>query len=146
MKNSNSFFVILLIVTAILSCKEDEKCKTIPYEYVNFYIDINDPEFIELNSVGNSIAITGGFKGIIVYRKTIDEFSVFERACPHDPEAQYGRVKISEQFYAIDSVCGSKFSLTFDGSPIEGPARCGLKKYNSNFNPQTNRLYINNEF
>jgi len=137
------FLVGLLVFAFTFSCKNEDD--PIPYAYVNFYIDLNAPDYNILNAIGGFVSVTGGYKGIIIYRHSFEEFYAFERACTYDPTAEYGMVKMDNTgLFAIDSVCGSKFSILLDGTPVDGPATFALKRYFATYNENTNILYITN--
>ncbi|HOB26810.1 MAG TPA: hypothetical protein PKJ07_01530, partial [Bacteroidales bacterium] len=72
-------FFLLLCVFLLNSCKEDEN---IPYVPVNISIDVYDALYGDISVVGGYMYITGGYKGIIIYRKSQEEFVTIERACP----------------------------------------------------------------
>ncbi len=125
----------------IVSCRKD--IQQIPEVSVNIVLDLNDPDFFSLNSSGNAVEITGGVAGIIVFRKSIDEFRAYDRACPNDPHNE--KVHISDRATtAVDTVCGSEFSLLFDGEVMNGPAPYALKQYTVSYNSGSGMLYINN--
>ena len=124
-----SFLTLFILLTP--RCKKDKD--EIPYVYVNFYVDINSTQYIGLNSVGGYIYVTGGVRGIIIYRKSVDEFVAFERDCPYQPTNSCALVEVDQSaVMAVDSCCGSKF-LLLDGSIIEGPATIMLKQYQTSF-------------
>jgi hypothetical protein len=137
------FFLIILIPLIFFECEQNYP---VPEVYVNFIIELNDPMFIDLNSVGNSIIIPNeGYKGIIITR-TIEGFSAYDATCTYDPSHSWGRVKpVDGGIYAIDTVCGSKFWLMYDGmADADGPASIPLKMYVADYNPNLNRLHIHN--
>jgi nitrite reductase/ring-hydroxylating ferredoxin subunit len=122
-----AFLFVLLFVTP--QCKKDKD--EIPNSYVNFYIDINSTQYIGLNSIGGFIYVTGGVRGIIIYRKSVDEFMAYERDCPYKPSNTCALVQVDHSaIMAVDSCCGSKF-LLLDGSVIKGPATRQLKQYST---------------
>lgn len=131
----NLFFrpLYLTLVSAIflfVSCDKESETSEIPYIYVNFVIYPNTIDFIP---EGGYVTLSGGYKGLIIYRPFSDQFMVFERACPYDPLEDDARVKVEDNgVIAVDTVCGSRFLLT-DGSPIEGPAKRALKQYRSRY-------------
>lgn len=121
---------VLLLTISFLSCGKDENRDLIPYIYVNFTMYPNTIDFI---ATGQWVYVSGGYKGIIIYRPQEDEFMAYERACPYDPLTENGRVQVETSgLIAIDTVCGSRFLLT-DGSPIEGPASIPLKQYRTSW-------------
>jgi len=133
------FFVFLLF---LLNCQTSEN--KIPYVYVNIVLDLDKPEFMDLNAIGNYVYITGGVSGIVVYRDGLTDFLAYDRACPYDPEC--GRVKVDDTGYRlVDTCCGSTFSLTMDGAVLKGPADRTLRKYITYYNENTNQLIITNQ-
>lgn len=122
--------IFVLSVISFFSCGKDETKDLIPYVYVNFTMYPNTIDYI---AIGQWVYVTGGYKGIIIYRPQSDEFMAYERACPHDPLTEGARVEVeSSGLIAVDSVCGSQFILT-DGSPIKGPAKIPLKQYRTSW-------------
>lgn len=134
-----SLTIVFLSIFIIESCKDDDS--NIPYADVNIYINVNSTQYIGLNSVGGSVYLTGGFRGIIVYRLSPEEFVAFERTCPYDPEISTARVEVeSSGLTVIDSTCGSRFIL-IDGSVYSGPATKSLKSYRTNFNGEVLHIF-----
>ncbi|MBP6335613.1 MAG: hypothetical protein KA444_09090, partial [Bacteroidia bacterium] len=116
----------------------------IPNVTVNLSLPLSLPEYVALNSVGNSIEISGGYKGIIIYHRFQNEFVAFEKACPYDPLESAAIVeKDSSNVIGVDLNCGSKFFLT-DGSILNGPATQSLKQYQTDYDAGSMTLYIFN--
>lgn len=87
--------------------------------------------------VGGWLYLTGGNRGIIVYRLLPEEFKVYERRCPYDPDNENSIVQIDPtNKFAIDAVCGSKFTLT-NGNTIQGPSTNPLQQYRWSFDSNT---------
>jgi hypothetical protein len=135
------FSLIALLFILIGCSRRDEH--PVPYVPIQIYLHGSDPEFMPLNAVGGSIHFWGGSRGLIIYRKSQDEFNVFDRHCPYDVENPCGVVSIEKpgSFIATDTCCGSKF-LLIDGSVNEGPARIPLRGYFSQWDGV--RLMITN--
>lgn len=133
MKNISSVFKLALLILStslFIACDKEKEGDQIPYIYVNFAIYPNTLDFIP---DGGWVYLTGGYKGIIIYRPQHDEFMAFERACPYDPLDDNSRIEVeSSGIIATDSLCGSRFIMT-DGSPIQGPASTGLKQYRTHY-------------
>ncbi|MEA2043470.1 MAG: hypothetical protein U9N85_13095 [Bacteroidota bacterium] len=137
------FLTILLLQLSFFSCKNNNN-NPIPDVFVDIEIDLNNPDFYSLQAVGNYEYITGGVNGIILYRKSFDEFMAFERTCPHDPEIGIVTVD-AERHTAVDSIaCGSEFSLLIDGAVTKGPSGFPLKFYKVVYNNQLQVLRITN--
>jgi len=134
--------VILLFLLFAAACKKENPQPKIPEVYVNFFIDPNSTEYLDLNAPGGWVYVTGGYRGILIYRLTITEFLAFERTCPYDPEIPEARIEVEEsEVTCACPVCGSKYIL-LDGSPFEGPSTYLLKQYRTNYDGSL--LYITN--
>lgn len=132
------FFCVIWF--GITSCNKDEDI--IPYVTVNVYIDVNNSVYNDINTVGGYLYITGGYKGIIVYRYSFDEFVAIERACPYKPSLDCERLSVEDNGMVVsDSCCGSRFLIT-DGSIVSGPAKRPAVLYKTIFDG--NMLYIYN--
>lgn len=140
-----NFRVILLFTLVLLmlgSCKKETPQPIIPEVLVNFSINPNSTEFLELNSPGGWVYLTGGYQGILVYRLTMTDFLAYERTCPYDPEAPGARVEMeASEITCVCPVCQSKY-IILDGSPFEGPSPYLLKQYQTRYDG--NILYIFN--
>ncbi|MFM2135731.1 MAG: hypothetical protein RL021_1131 [Bacteroidota bacterium] len=123
----------LLAVLPISSCRKEGATDNIPNVAVEIYIPLSLPEYTALNSIGNYVLVNGGYRGIIVFRKSLTEFAAYERACPFDPTAAGSLVEPdSGNVSGVDRKCGSEF-LFFDGSVLNGPATRPLKQYRCDF-------------
>ena len=136
------YIVLLSNIALFSSC--DENKNPIPTVPVNFYIDLTNTDYYDLQSVGGYVYVTGGVNGILIYRSSADEFKAFERTCPYDPDC--GRVTVDEgRFNAIDTLCcQSEFSLLLDGAVSQGPAQYPLKQYTCTYDQNAQILYIKN--
>lgn len=132
--------LMLLVLLGLSSCLVWDSCKKkknneqyIPYVYVDFYIPISNPQFVSLNSVGGWVYVTGGSKGIIIYRNGNDEFAAYDRHCPYKPESSCSILKVSASgTTAIDTCCGSEFLLV-DGSVLKQPSSYPMLRYQTIF-------------
>ena len=125
-----------------ICCKSPEN--KIPYVYVDITINLDKPEYFELNAIGNFIYVYGGVSGIVIYRDSRDVFFAYERACPYDPEC--GRVDvIADEYKMVDTCCGSEFSLTLDGAVLKGPSEVALRQYKTYYYSNTNELRVVNQ-
>jgi hypothetical protein len=128
------FIFIALMVFIWTSCRKNNSnpVPSIPFDMT---IDINLPSYSALIGVGGWTYVAGGSKGIIVYRRAIDEFVAFDRHSPADPEGSCPQPLIPDtnNFLQLNDSCsGAKFSL-YDGSPISG-SDYGLRQYQTVYN------------
>lgn len=121
--------VVTLLIFSTWSCGKADH-DTIPEVAVNISIDPNSTMYIELNSPGGLVYLTGGYKGILVYRLDNETFLAYDRACPYDPYIDTARITVDDSglICSDTSSCGSQF-LILDGSIFTGPATVGLKQY-----------------
>lgn len=125
--------LLLMFLLLPLSCdKENEN--PVPFVAVDFMINVGTTQFIELNAIGGWAYFTGGFRGIIIYRHSEDEFTAFDRACPYHPTEPDALVRVFDPPLATDTLCGSTF-LLIDGSVVIGPSRHPLRQYRTFYNP-----------
>ena len=97
---------------------------------VNFTININLPSYSSLTVPGGWLYVTGGYRGILIYRASQDQFMAYDRTCTYN---NTGYVQVQKSgLVAIDSSCGSTFTL-LSGSPQHGPATVPLKQYQTYF-------------
>ena len=135
-------FYIILVLLIFLSCnKENNNNSTVPNQTVNITIYPGDPQFAATIGVpGGWVYLTGGNKGIIVYRKTNTDFAAYERTCTYDPNNSARLKVLSDNVSIQDTVCNSKF-LILDGSVTQGPAAAALKTYACDFDGNALHIY-----
>lgn len=137
---------MMTIAATISSC--NKKNDVIPDTYVNFTLNLNDPEFVNLTAFGGSVTVgsstnnwgiaAAGYDGngiIICYG--VEEFYAYDRTCPHDYVTNSLSVKVnidpSNSTIAICPKCGTKYGLTVGGTPVSGIGRYPLKNYRTSF-------------
>src|SRR5690348_14098084 len=125
------FFIALTLALLFIGCKKNES--PIPNVPVDFYIYLSEPSYSALNVPGNYVYVTGGYKGIIIYRESNELFIAFDRACSYDPYVSAAVVTVDSSGLGItDHNCGSKFNI-LDGTATGAPATRPLKRYNADY-------------
>lgn len=138
------FSLFPVFVLLLLSCR-NSKNDVIPDVYVNFTIDLLDPEFVNLNAIGGSDTINSrtnnwgsvaaGYdgNGIIVYCGP-DGYYAYDRTCPHDFVTNNMSIKVNVDFvWAICPKCNTRYELANFGTPSSGTGRYPLKNYKTRF-------------
>ena len=120
------FLVLFLII--ISSCGDSNDY--IRNVYVDVEIDLSLPEFSPLNTVGNSIFIEGGNKGIIIYRFSNYEYNIYDRNCSYEPNLECSYIDSINSTIAMCGCCSSAFLLDQNGVAANSPAVLPLKQYN----------------
>jgi nitrite reductase/ring-hydroxylating ferredoxin subunit len=149
------FFIAVLLVSSISSCKKS-KNDVIPDVYVDFTLDLLDPEFIILNTFGETVTINentnnfglraAGFAGNgIIVHSGVDEFYAYDRTCPNEYAEDGSAVKIdvdkTNSLYAVCPICKTKYGLSINGTPVEGVGRYPLKNYKTSFDGRWLRVW-----
>lgn len=131
---------LLLTIALLVGCKRDRP-GGVPLTPVDIAINVNNPAYVDLAVPGGWLYLTGGSLGIIVYRRSPEEFVAMDRHCPYQTE-ELCRVFVDEsEVIARDTLCcGSAFLIT-DGSVTQGPSALSLQRYNTSFNGTTLRIY-----
>lgn len=130
------FLIPLFLVGIILGCKKNSPAANsgVPNVAVSFTVNVNNPLYSNLLTVGGWVYVTGGYDGIILFCNGQGSYLAFDRGCPYDCETnskaivnvQNGGIK------AICPVCGSTYSL-YSGTATGGPGSVALKQYQTSF-------------
>lgn len=132
---------IITLLFFIVACSKNDD-ETIPNVPVNFTIYLTLPQYSSLNSIASHAIVNDyGYRGIVIYRRSQDEFVAFDLACPKDPSNTM--IVDSSGINTVDLSCGSKFLLE-DGSVLNGPATRPMKQYNTEYQPNNNTVSIYN--
>jgi nitrite reductase/ring-hydroxylating ferredoxin subunit len=136
------FLITMAIAITLGSC--NKKNDVIPNTYVNFTLDLNDPEFVSLIGFGGSVVVgsstnnwglgAAGYDGNgIIICSGDEEFYAYDRTCPHDYVVNSLSIKVNidptNSTIAICPKCGTKYGLTVGGTPASGVGRYPLKNY-----------------
>lgn len=152
------FFLITLIF-AVITSSCNKKNDVIPDVYVDFTLDLLDPEFVNLNSIFGSDTVdyrtnnwgrrSAGYNsnGIIV-TSGVNEFYAYDRTCPHDYAVNNlnVQVRIDKVNFAkaVCPKCGTVYELASYGTPSPGGVgRYPLKNYKTSFDGRYVRVWNN---
>lgn len=153
-----TFFLFAASLALLLSSCKRSKNDVIPDVYVDFTIDLADPEFVNLNAIGGTVTINeltnnfgyraAGFSGNgIIVHAGVDEFFAYDRTCPHDYTENDSAVRINldgtNTLYAVCPVCKTKYGLPVNGTPVEGVGRYPLKNYKTSYDGRRVRVWNN---
>lgn len=141
-----SISLLMLVVVLFFGCKKKRNTvqDNIPYQTVNFNVYPNDPLYTRLAVIGGWMYFDKGVNGIIIYRKTMQDFVAIERTSTHFPDDPNARVKVqSDNFTLKDTISNSKWQIT-DGSILSGPATLPLRLYTTFYDNGTGTLTVKN--
>jgi len=134
----------------------NKKNDVIPDVTVDFYLNLNDHQFTDLNIFGGivlvnastnnlgSLAAGYGGNGIIVF-SGVDAFYAYDRTCPHDYSVNGLSIKVnidpSNSLNAICPKCSTNYALSSGGTPSKGIGRYHLKNYRTSFDGTNVRVW-----
>jgi hypothetical protein len=122
--------LLVIMLCGFPSCNNGISDLPIPDAFfAEITFNLNQPQYITLKSDGGLVAIDGGVRGIILYRKNATTYLAFERNCSYQPNDACATVEPhSSNLFLIDVCCGSSFDLE-DGKPTGGAAWRPLRIY-----------------
>ncbi len=129
------FLMAVLLIS--VSCKKNRNhpVPSIPFDIA---INISLPSYSELQGVGGWTTVNGGSKGIIVYRKSYDEFVSFDLHSPaNNGLCEQPLVPDSTNFLQLNDLCTDAAFSLYDGSPITG-SELGLRQYQATWDGSYN--------
>jgi hypothetical protein len=130
---------------SLFSCRKKEPPVSVadhpvPSVPVQITIYPNDPLYFKLQAIGGWMYVDGGINGIVVYRKSEQEFVAVERTSSYLPDNPEARVKVmSDNFTLRDTISDSRWRI-FDGTVTQGPAEWALRLYGTSYNGNSLRI------
>ena len=78
--------LLLILLIPFLSCEKNDTNDILPNVPVNVIIDLNLPQYIDLQTPSGWSYASGGLKGILIQNTGIGSqpFKAFDRACPNN--------------------------------------------------------------
>jgi hypothetical protein len=123
----------LFLLFAIIGCKGMGD-HPVPNVAVNVQINILLPSYSALQSVGGYAYVNGGVKGLIVYRRSISEFAVYDRMSTASGGFDCTPLEVdTDNYLFLNDACSNAVYSLIDGSLVSGDAIYGLRSYQSNF-------------
>lgn len=155
MYSSKIRLFLIIGILFIISSGCHKKSDIIPDVVVDFTIDINDPRFVQLNAIGESITVNtstnneryaGGYNGSgIIVTRGVDEFYAYDRTCPHEYsiDKSVNVVNIDQNAFAkaVCPKCKTVYELISFGTPSSGIGRYPLKNYKTFFDGRYLRVW-----
>jgi hypothetical protein len=90
-RKTNSFFFFLFLI----GCNSNLSDDPIPIvSFSDISIDINLPEYVSLRTDGGYKEVSGGVRGIIIYRVSGTSFQAYEKNCSFHPNDACATVNV----------------------------------------------------
>lgn len=133
--------IALILLLAISAC--GKQGNVVPNVAVNFQLQLNDPKYSPLRSVGSAVAVDGrGVAGVIV-AYTVNGYVAYDRCSAYEPEKRCAVTIDDNKLLVTDPCSGAKWLLQ-DGTPNKAPAVRSLKPYNVYIDASRNYLTVSN--
>jgi hypothetical protein len=145
MKSLLSLIITILLVSSVACRKKSSSTQSqsnhpVPYVPVDITIYPNDPLNFKIQGIGGWQYFNGGINGLVVYRKSQQEFVAIERTSSYFPDNSSARVIVqSDNFTLRDTISNSKWQIV-DGTVTNGPATWGLRLYSTNYDGNSLRV------
>jgi hypothetical protein len=139
MKKTMGFAIICLLLLLPQSACNREST-VIPFVPVDITININNPAYFDLSIPAGWVYLTGGSRGILVYRNTMDEFTAYDRHSTYNID-EYCRVSVQDDNVSVKDECSDSQWLIIDGSVMQGPAFIPLQQYNTTYTAPILRIF-----
>ncbi|HBL38735.1 MAG TPA: hypothetical protein DDZ19_06620 [Flavobacteriales bacterium] len=135
MKRPTGFrgFTLVLLAALLTQSRCNDPEQFIPYVPVDFSVNLNLPAYLNITVPSGHITVTGGSKGIILYRYTLDQFVALDRHATADIAAGC-QVEVSEDGLILTDPCSNSEWLIIDGSVVSGDAIYPLHRYATQWN------------
>ncbi len=141
--------LVLIIITfcvLLVSCKKKTQQvqaaqnNPVPSIPIDITVYPNDPLNFSIQGIGGWKYIAGGINGIIIYRKSQEEFVAIERTSSYYPNNAAAKVKVlADNFTCHDTISDSKWRM-FDGALTSGLATWPLRTYGTTYDGNTLRI------
>lgn len=139
MTTIRSFCTVLICAISVMvifaGCGPEPTDDAIPFApFPPMVIQLNNPEYQNLNIKGY-VEISGiGVKGVILHRVNASTYHAYERNCSFEPNSACALVQVDPSgLFMIDNCCGSRFDMG-TGAPSGGPAWRELRQYVTTLN------------
>lgn len=136
--------ILICMILSLHSCNDMPENPNIPNVYINFRINPNSLEYYEINTVSGWMYLTSHLpsRGLIIYRYSQDEFKVYERLAPNEPDYCGDNSRLIVEFpFVVDTCLDIKYSI-LDGSIItEGFQGYPLIQYHTQYDGSILRVY-----
>lgn len=140
----SAFLWTLILLGVAWGCEKNQR-RNFPNVQFDQYIYLNNPSNFPLRTVGGAMSHDGGYRGLIIFRRFInngnDDFVAFDRGCPIHYQKDCGQLEITEGQDHARCPCEDEEYLLFDGSPASD-ATIGLIPYPVTFDGSV--IYVTN--
>lgn len=121
--------VFLLLTICLLGCTNNganNDCS--PFIAVNETVNLDLPQFIDLQVPGGWAYAPGGLQGLIIYNINGNQFKAFDRLCPGQNLSSCSQMTVDASLRIVCPCDQSEFNI-LNGSPLTQGVTCFAKEY-----------------
>tara|TARA_B110000003_G_scaffold269426_1_gene300417 strand:- start:402 stop:824 length:423 start_codon:yes stop_codon:yes gene_type:complete len=122
-----TFFLVATVL--LLSCTNKgilNNC--FPFVTVNESINLDLPQFIDLQVPGGWAYTSGGLQGLIIYNLNGNEFKAFDRLCPGENISTCSQMIVDDNLRLLCQCDGTEFNI-LNGAPLTEGVNCFANEY-----------------
>lgn len=141
---SLKYLTCLVVFIFSISCRKKTQVPPqypVPNVPVSVLIYPNDATNFKIQAVGGWMYVSGaGHQGLIIYRKTLDEFVAIERSSPENPNNAASAVKVqSDNFTLRDTIKNATWQIV-DGAVMNNSSKWPLRLYATSYDGNSLRV------
>jgi len=122
--------VLFLFLTVLFfSCTQsgnDNNC--FPFVNVNETINLELPQFIDLNVPGGWAYAPGGLQGLIVYNLNGVQFKAYDRLCPGENISSCSQMVVDANLRILCQCDNTEYNI-LNGAPLSSGGECFANEY-----------------
>ena len=121
--------LFLLMTLMFLSCTDSgNNNNCFPFVSVNETINLELPQYIDLNVPGGWAYAPGGLQGLIVYNINGVQFKAYDRLCPGENVSSCSQMVVDANLRILCQCDNTEFNI-LNGSPLTDGAICFANEY-----------------
>ncbi|MFD2568459.1 hypothetical protein [Pseudotenacibaculum haliotis] len=121
-----AFLLLTIIFLGCTSNTNNNDC--LPFISVNTSVNLDLPQFIDLQVPGGWAYVNGGHQGLIVYNINGVQFKAFDRLCPGQNISSCSQMIVDSNLRILCQCDDSEFNI-LNGAPLTEGVTCFAKEY-----------------
>ena len=120
---------LLLLTILFFRCTESgNNNDCFPFVQVNETINLDLPQFIDLQVPGGWVYAPGGFQGLIVYNLNGVQFKAYDRLCPGENVSACSQMVVDSNLRILCQCDNTEFNI-LNGAPLSPGVECFANEY-----------------
>ncbi len=111
---------MIVLIGILMNCQSDEYNDILPVSNFSVDVNLNIPQYIDLQVAGGWAVANGGISGIIIYNVNGSTYKAWERNCPHLTPTNCSIMTVQNNIRLFCPCDDSSFSILDGGSQTEG--------------------------